>query len=90
MGEQIGTTEYGVDIDACQQACKTNEDCQWFSYDTDGGACYTFNDCPSMDSTCATCLSSQKQCWSNSSQYSYKIISYLWKRNHGFVNNNCE
>ena len=41
---------------------KATEGCAWFTHDSAGGACYTFEDCPNIDESCDTCVSGEDDC----------------------------
>ena len=41
---------------------KATEGCAWFTHDSAGGACYTFEDCPNIDESCDTCVSGEDEC----------------------------
>ena len=43
-------------------ASKATEGCEWFTHDSAGGQCYTFEDCPNIDESCATCVSGEDEC----------------------------
>ncbi len=52
-----GTTE-----NECLGECQANEDCVWFTHDSNGGQCELMADCPTFDTSCDTCLSSHVLC----------------------------
>ncbi len=62
-GTEIAT--FGVDnSDQCLQECRSEPDCDWFSYDTSNNLCYLYTgECNPAASECDTCYSSQKYCY---------------------------
>jgi len=50
----------------CQEMCQLSEDCQWFTYFADLKICLLMTDCPRLNTECANCFSSQKECGSYS------------------------
>ncbi len=49
-------------INDCLALCQDSDECLWLTHDTSDGICLLFEDCPDMDTSCETCLSSQRQC----------------------------
>ncbi len=60
-GVLVGET-FGLDSNGCLGECQANDDCLWFTHDSDGDICLMFQDCQAFDTSCDTCLSSQTQC----------------------------
>ncbi len=52
----------GLDETECLEACRSDDNCLWFTHDSDGNVCLAFQDCDTLDASCDTCLSSEPQC----------------------------
>ncbi len=53
----------GVNGNECLARCKADEDCQWFTHDSEGdGACLMLSDCPELDTSCESCKSGHELC----------------------------
>ena len=50
------------EVSTCQELCRQDPLCHWHSFDSDRMHCLLLNDCPALDSTCTTCVSSEKGC----------------------------
>jgi len=45
-----------------EQLCQKTSECQWFTFNEAQSRCLLFADCPSLDETCADCLSGESTC----------------------------
>ena len=48
--------------DDCLDACQSDPECQWFTYNFPTSACFLFSDCELFDETCSECISGQRNC----------------------------
>ncbi len=60
-GTQIEET-YDVRENECLAHCQANDQCNWFTHNSDGWTCSMFEDSDELDTSCPTCVSSQTQC----------------------------
>jgi hypothetical protein len=51
--------EHKVD---CLKKCQTNEDCSWFTFETESRLCEEFLTCPSIDEGSINCISGERSC----------------------------
>ncbi len=51
-----------VSSDECFDICLSTSDCKWFTFDSVPSACYLFENCPTLDETCISCVSSTDKC----------------------------
>lgn len=51
-----------TDTDACLDLCAGDYRCNWWSFDSSDGFCTLTDDCPTLDQSCETCISGQKDC----------------------------
>ena len=47
----------------CVSLCQKNPNCNWHTFDSASKICYMTADCPALDKSCKTCISSEKPCF---------------------------
>ena len=52
----------------CHDSCQSFEGCGWFSYDAFPSLCFLFKDCPTLDESCESCVSSSALCKAKTSK----------------------
>jgi hypothetical protein len=63
LQEELGSPE------DCHDLCHSREDCRWFSYDFLVSGCFLFKDCPTLDESCTSCVSSSANCKGKTSKF---------------------
>ncbi len=71
---------FGVDKSACVEESRANDNCTWFTHDSDEDLCLLFQDCSDMDTSCDTCVSSQVQCSYTESDNSAGMHNYHYTK----------
>ena len=46
----------------CHDLCHLTPDCGWFSFDAFPSTCFIFQDCPTLDESAQSCISSSAKC----------------------------
>ena len=46
----------------CLALCKSYSECSWFTFSEEDSNCVLYLDCPSIDETCAKCVSGEHSC----------------------------
>ena len=51
-----------INANECLDLCKTVDQCTWFSFNSDDSLCNLYQTCPTLDETCTSCVTGQKEC----------------------------
>ena len=53
----------------CMEVCLTTADCKWITFDVVHSGCFLFTDCPTLDDSQPTYISSSVNCQGQTSEY---------------------
>ena len=46
----------------CLSACQSNANCEWFTYHIPSKACVMYENCPTLDESCISCVTGKRTC----------------------------
>lgn len=49
-------------VDECIEFCRSNDNCQWYTFFPDTGTCSLTDNCVDLDDECEECITGQKHC----------------------------
>ncbi len=57
--------------------CVDNEECVWYTYDSDDSACILLNNCPDVFTDCTTCVYGHRLCDGKASKVGSLFITRI-------------